>query len=122
MPLGFIPTVVSHGNANSTKPFYPTLPSTADHIRSKCDVSGPKEVLASVSAGVGGILHASYPGELPRDEQQISQYKKRCVASSSGISQLSTKGDELYTVMLQAQLEDSEKFARDVKMFPEPAC
>ena len=74
--------------------------------------------MASVSAEAGGILSASYPGELPRDEQQVSQLKKR---SMPDFSQLSAKGDELYTVMLRAQMEDTVKYARDIKTFPEPA-
>ncbi len=33
--------------------------------------SGPKEVVASVSAQVGGVLQAYAPGELPRGEGQV---------------------------------------------------
>lgn len=93
-----------------------------EHIRSKCQISGPKEVIASVSAEAGGIITAVYPGELPRDEQQVSQFKRRLPKSThSGPSHSYNDDDELYTIMLQAQLEDREKYARDIKMHPEPA-
>ena len=109
-----------HGNAKSLKPFFPTLPSTVDRIRSQCSISGPKEVVSSISADAGGILAASYPGELPRDEQQVSQMKKRLPKCMSSSSSKCSADDELYAVMLRAQLED-KKFARDIKTFPEPA-
>lgn len=122
IPLGFKPTVFPHGNAKSSKPFFPTLPSTVERIRSECTVSGPKEVMASVSSQGGGIVGATYPGALPRDEQQISQMKKRLPRRFiSGSSQVCTKGDELYAIMVQAHSDDAQKFIQNIKMFPEPA-
>ena len=35
---------------------------------------GPKEVLSSMERTAGGILDATYPGQLPRNEQQISNF------------------------------------------------
>lgn len=120
VPNGFIPKIASHGNSKCDKPFYATLPSTAQLIKSKCSNAGPKEVVASVSSNVGGIVGASYPGELPRNEDQVSKFKKRkpCTGITSGIQD--TVCNDLYTVMLQAHLSD-QKFSRDIKAYPEPA-
>lgn len=71
MPPGFSPVVVSHGNSKSMEPYFPTLPSTSEDIKRKCAGCGPKEVISSIDSCVGGIVHASYPGELPRNEQQV---------------------------------------------------
>ena len=46
--------------------------------------SGPKHVIASISADQGGIVDATYPGELPRNEQQILNYKRSQRSKPSG--------------------------------------
>ena len=50
IPDGFEPTIVSHGNSKTGRPFYPTLPSTMEQIRHNVQSKGPKETLAIVSA------------------------------------------------------------------------
>lgn len=91
VPLGFVPTVVSHENG------FATLLSTVKII--ECSTAGPKESTASVSSSV----RASYPGELPRDEQQVSNFKKRNAGSGSTyVVVYLEKGNDLYIVMLQA--------------------
>ena len=120
VPSNFIPTILSHGNAKSLKPFYPTLPSTVERIKHESTSIGPKETVAVVSCKVGGVLDASCPGALPRSEQQVSDYKRRTSTTGSPASRF--KGDDLYTVMLTAHMEDpSHQFVRDVKAYPEPA-
>ena len=115
MPPGFTPTVTSHGNSKSNTLFYPTLPSTVECIKKECLSDGPKEVVSTITSEVGGVLDASCPGAMPRNEQQISDYKRR----TTGIKK---SDDELYAVMVKAHLEDSNhKFVRDIKSFPEPA-
>jgi len=74
--LGLSPLLFHMAISKSSNPFYPTLLSTKERIRSECQTSGPKEVVASLSLESGGITDASYPGELPRDEQQVSGFKK----------------------------------------------
>ena len=76
IPVGFVPTVVGHGNSKSNKPFFATLSSTSQLIKSECSSIGPKEVVASVSSNVGGIIGANYPGELPRNEVKYRTLKK----------------------------------------------
>lgn len=115
--------MASHGNSKSPKPFYGTLPSTVQQIKSECSASGPKQVVATLSASAGGIVGASYPGQLPRNEEQVSNFKKRNeVGGTAAQNQISSEANDLYTVMLQAHLEDTgKKFVRDIKAYPEPA-
>ena len=79
---------------------------------------GPKEVLSIMECKAGGILDATYPGQLPHNEQQISNFKHYVHDGTA----CSTKGNELYSIMLQAHFEHKDrKFIRDVKTYPEPA-
>lgn len=67
-------------------------------------------------------MHATYPGELPRNEQQISNFKRHIPASRELRVSGQSESNELYTIMLKAHLEDgNKKFIRDVKAYPEPA-
>ena len=105
IPRGFTP-VIPHGNSKSGSPFFATLPSTKARIKEECLHSGPKRTVSSVSASSGGIVGASYPGELPRNEQQVSNFKmkqKQVVSTEKR----SAGSDELYTVMFRAHMEDS---------------
>ena len=122
IPKEFIPKVMPHGNSKSESPFIGTLPSTSKAIKDKCSSLGPKAVVASVGESAGGILNANYPGELPRSELQVSNYKCRVLINNDSRTPTCSKDNELYAVMLQAHLEDKDKkFIRDVKVFPEPA-
>ena len=74
----FTPVIVPHGNSKKQKPFFPTLPSTIPAMKEQCaSGAGPKEIVSSVSAMVGGVTHASDACELPRSEQQVSYIKQR---------------------------------------------
>lgn len=118
LPVGFTPTIVSHGNSKSSKSFFPTLPSTSADIKEKCSRSGPKQVAADLDCSVGGLVGASYPGQLVRSEQQITYYKQH----GAGMSTTSSEANDLYSIMLIAHMEDKcGKFIRDVKTYPEPA-
>ena len=122
VPSGFTPIVVSHGNSKSTQPYFPTLPSTAVQIKEKYVTQGPKEVVSSVESASGGILEASYPGQLPRNEQQVSNFKRHVPISTGQSLSGRSESNELYSIMLQAHFEDgNRKFIRDVKAYPEPA-
>ena len=69
----FVPFSLPHGNAKSSKPFIPTWPRL---IKGEDRKSGPKEVVASVSARVGVVHQAYAPGELPRGERQVINAKR----------------------------------------------
>ena len=84
--LSFIQIVKSHGNSKSGVPFHPTWSSTKE-IRDKCATEGPKSVVASLSASIGGVLQASALGSslVMRSKLQISdpgyqQNKERQIA------------------------------------------
>ena len=68
--------------------------------------------MSSVSAKVGGLMHASAPGELPRGEGQIINAKRFLKFKSDEM-------DELYSVMQKAKASDS--YVRDIKTSPDPA-
>ena len=56
------------------QPYYPTLPSTTMGIKDECSRLGPKAVVSSVESAARGIEEVSYPGELPRNELQVSTF------------------------------------------------
>ena len=109
-PPNILPVAQKHGNAKSEIPFFPTSSST---IKSECLTSGPKQVVSNVFEKVGGLLSASYPGILPRNERQI-KYAKHAAKSDEY-----NPADELYSVMFRAK-QESNAFVRDIKVLPEP--
>ena len=123
---GFVPEIKPHGNSTIKKePFHPTWSSTKQQIRQKCVDTGPKQVAALISAIAGGILGATAPGQLPRDEKQITNFKAREVISSRLCTSNVAKdaaADDLFLVMQKAYSEDpSNRFVRSVNAAPEPA-
>jgi len=72
------------------------------------------------------VLQASAPGQLPRKEKQVTNFKAKSVVQSraSRFPQLSldAAADDLFVVMQQVYTEDtSKKFVRAVNTAPEPA-
>ena len=92
MPPLFKPIVRPYGNSKSNKPFYPTWPSTLKMVKGELEASGPKDIMSSVSRKVGGVMGAAAPGQLPRDETQISNAKRTLKFHEN-------QGDELYVMM-----------------------
>ena len=97
--------------------FVGTLPSTLKAIAKSH--GGPKDIVSDVSQSVGGVLSASDPCSLPRNEQQVTDVKRKLKKdtrySPSGM-------DELAAVIQKAYLEDAGScFIREVKTFREPA-
>ena len=67
-------------------------------------------------------MDANYPGQLPRNEQQVSNFKRRVIISTGQSLSGRSASNELYSIMLQAHLENgSRNFIRHVKAYPEPA-
>ena len=113
IPPGFKPlTSQPHGNSRSNKPYFATWPSTLKMIKQEVKAAGPKDVVASVSAKVGGVIGARAPGQLPRGEMQVTN-AKRTLKFGEG------HADELFVMMQQAKTGD--RFVRDIKAAPEPA-
>ena len=126
IPHGFTPTVKKHGNSKIDVPFHPTWPSTKQKIKEECITRGPKSTVAVVSATAGGVLKASAPGQLPRNEKQVTNFKAKLVVQSRASRfphlSLDAAADDLFVVMQQAYTEDtSKKFVRAVNAAPEPA-
>lgn len=48
-----------------------------DRIKGDCAERCPKATVELLSSQVGGITGASAPGELPRDEKQVTNMKRR---------------------------------------------
>ena len=81
---------------------------------------GPKRVVSEISSSVGGVVCASDACELPRNEQQVSDLKRRQKKAGPGPSSVASC-DELGVVMQKAYLEDSNQlFIREVKTLREP--
>ena len=68
IPTEFTPSVKQHGNSKREIPFHPTWASTKELIKDECLVQGPKAIVSSISATLGGIIGATGPGELPRND------------------------------------------------------
>ena len=127
IPQGFVPTIKSHGNTKKITPFHPTWSSTKQGIKEECIMKGPKSVVAGLSAEVGGMLRASAPGQLPRDEKQVTNFKSKVLINSristlpKGVSH-DAADDDLFLIMQKAYTEDpSNRFVRAVNAAPEPA-
>ena len=108
-------------------PFHPTWSSTKIKIKNKCVAGeGPKHIVSSISNATGGIIKASAPGTLPRDEKKISNFKGKervnlRILPVAGMSR-DAAADSLFVVMQQAFTEGpSKKFVRAVNAAPEPA-
>lgn len=104
---------------------HPTWPSTKQKIQEECITRGPKSTVPVVSATTGGVLKASAPGQLPRKEKQVTNFKAKSVVQSraSRFPQLSlvAAADDLFVVMQQVYTEDTSKFVCSVNAAPEPA-
>ena len=81
-------------------------------IKNKIHQSGPKDVVASVSAPVSGILQAYTPGELPRGERQVINAKRSLKFKGEDV-------DVLFTMMQKSKTGDS--YVRDIKSSPDLA-
>ena len=122
MPVDFIPSLSSHGNAKESKPFHPTWPSTLQRVKEECSTKGPKAVVEVISGEVGGIVGATASGQLPRNEKQVSNLKRKVTSTVSSWNHGDAAADNLFIVMQRAHTQDpNAMFVRDVKTAPEPA-
>ena len=123
-PPSFKPTIVSHGNLKDKRPYYPTWPSTRELIKTHCKTYGPKATIEHVSQKVGGIMEAKGPGQLPRNERQITNIRKKERLKEYHQSDCagSTSADDLVVVIKKAHTEDpSTQFIRAIRAAPDPA-
>lgn len=79
----------------------------------------PKGTVEKISSEVGGMLCATASGQLPRNEMQVSNQRKKQKLDFGGSTSAS---DDLFAIMQTAHTQDlSKKFVRDIKTSPEPA-
>ena len=96
----------------------PTWPSTMEHVKEECAQLGPKVVIQQVSEEVGGVCGAYVPGELPRNEKQVTNTRKLSIGGQGPSGEV----DELFVVMQRAYSEDPQsKFIRAIRTSPDAA-
>ena len=104
-----------HGNAKSSAPFFRTSDSAKRLHKEIAVTHTPKDAIYQATKAMGGELEARGLSSLPRNRNQISNYRRS-----------ETKRDDnvLYSVMLECKLAQGtqEAFVRDVKTSPEPQC
>ena len=117
IPKGFKPKVGSHGNDKTSKPFFPTLPSTKLKIRSQSKECGPKQILGVVSKWLGGVQNASSPCDLSRNERQCSYIRSTSTnRSSSQSGACDPLADQVYAIMQSAKMSDCHgPFVRETR-------
>ena len=75
-----------------------------------------------ISGEVGGIVGATASGQLPRNEKQVSNLKRKVTSTVSSGNHGDAAADNLFIVMQRAHTQDpNAMFVRDVKTAPEPA-
>ena len=104
------------------KPFHSTWPSTLKHVKEECLIKGPKATVEQVSSQVGGVLCVSTSGQLPRNEKQVANQRRRAKATQASGHPTNVTADALFVIMQMAHTQDpTHKFVRDIKTAPEPA-
>ena len=92
-----------------------------DQIKNECLIHGPKETVEHLSLAVGGVVSASAPGELPRNEKQVTNLRQQAKLKGNPCGP-SGEVDDLFVVMQRAYSEDpGSKFIRSIRAAPDPA-
>ena len=104
-----------HGNAKLNSPFFRTSESAKKVHRELALKSLPKAVVYQATQSVGGEIHAQAMASLPRNRQQIANYRRSGTRKHDNV---------LYSVMLECKLTQgtADSFIRDVKAAPDPGC
>ena len=106
--------VKSHGNLKTATPFFTTSKKTREHIHELAKKSTPKQVVQAVTSEQGGEINARGAAFLPRNRQQVANFRRTIAKSEDK--------DILYSIMLECKLAQGrgELFVQDVKAAPEP--
>ena len=104
-----------HGNAKSNTPFFRTSQSAKKMHKELASKGMPKDVVHQATQSVGGEVGARGISCLPRNRQQIANYRRAGNKKDSNV---------LYSIMLESKLTQgtNEAFIRDVKAAPDPQC
>ena len=103
-----------HGNSKRATPYFRTSESTKQRIRELAAQTGPKSVVHKLTKEQGGEIQARGSAFLPRDRQQIANFR-RSISKPKDTN-------VLYSIMLECKLTQGtgDAFIRDVKAAPEP--
>ena len=104
-----------HGNSNSSHPYFTTAASAKTQHKAIASSNTPKSAIQISSKQQGGDLEARGLNTLPRNIDQMKNYRR---------SEAIKDSDVLYSVMLQCKLSggETDAFVQDVKAAPEPQC
>ena len=104
-----------HGNSKSSHPYFRTASSAKAQHKAIASSHTPKSAVQIAARQQGGELDARGLNKLPRNADQMKNYRRSGAKKES---------DVLYSVMLQCKLSEgkSDAFVRDVKAAPEPQC
>ena len=104
-----------HGNSKSSSPFFRTSESAKKLHKELAAINMPKEAVYQATLMQGGEIEAKGMSNLPRNRQQIANYRR---------TEKKRDGNILYSVMLECKLAQGtqEAFVRDVKAAPDPQC
>ena len=107
--------VKPHGNSKSSHPYFRTAASAIAQHKAIASSNTPKSAIQIASKQQGGELEARGLNKLPRNVDQMKNYRR---------SEAKKDSDVLYSVMLQCKLSEgkTDAFVRDVKAAPEPQC
>ena len=104
-----------HGNSRGSTPFFRTAQSARKRHREIAAVSTPTEAIQLATNESGGELEATGLQKLPRNLDQIKNYRRTGHTKDSNV---------LYSVMLQCKSSQgsADAFVQDVKAAPDPQC
>ena len=103
------------GNSKGRTPFFRTAQSARKRHREIAAVSMPTEAIQLATKESGGELEATRLQKLPRNLDQIKNYRRTGHTKDSNV---------LYSVMLQCKSSEgsADAFVRNVKAAPDPQC
>ena len=106
--------VKPHGNSKMATPYFRTTKKTKERIRTLAATSTPKHVVQTITREQGGEIEAKGPTFLPRDRQQVANFRRSIAKPKDN--------DVLYSIMMECKLSQGkgDMFVQDVKAAPEP--
>lgn len=97
-----------HGNSHNSKPFFVTAESAKKKHRGIASANKPSSAMRIATEEYGGELQAKGMSHLPRNLQQMKNYRRSGQSKDANV---------LYSVMLQCKLVQgtADAFVRDIK-------
>jgi len=108
-----------HGNSKVERPYARSMKSLQGKLKQTGGKATPKEALMTTLEQSGGLLEARSAGCIPKSRSQVRYHQSQ----NKPMSQVGSRSDALYSVMLQCKSTDpdsDEAFVRSVVAAPEP--